>query len=472
MTIEEILAASHGHLCSGDISVKVRGISTDTRTLKPGEVFLAINGRNYDGHSFITGAFEKGAVGVIVSSPPCSSERVLVSQGCAVIRVKDTSAALCSIAASHRDKFKFPVIAVTGSNGKTTTKEMLASILSCCFKTSKSQSSFNNEVGVPLSLLQVSMKHEICVLEIGMSAKGEILRLGRIVKPDIGIITNVGPSHLGNFKSMRGVAAAKGELLEVVKDTCILNADDDFFGLLKRKCRKGLVTFGMKKPADFRVTSLRELPSGGFVFEVNSEFEVRLPVPGIHNVSNAAAAIAAASCFNISREDICRGFKRFRLPRKRCEIKNLGTITIINDTYNANPASMKSAVELLAGWNRKKSGSVGSRGRKILVIADMLELGKWARQAHEQIGGFIAASNIDILLATGNYMKFTADAACKSGMKSVFFYKTKKGLIKKLLYELKAYDTMLVKGSRAMGMEEVADAVLSLPLSSGSFLRI
>lgn len=466
MTIEEILMASHGHLCSGNVNVRTRGISIDTRTLKPGEVFLAIKGRNYDGHSFITDAFKKGAAGVIVSRLPRSSGRILARSGCAVIRVKDTSAALCSIAVSHRDKFKLPIIAVTGSNGKTTTKEMLASILSCCFKTAKSPSSFNNELGVPLSLLRISVKHEICVLEIGMSAKGEILRLGRIVQPDIGVITNVGPSHLGNFKSMRDVADAKGELLEVVSDTCILNADDDFFGLLKRKCRAEPVTFGMKKPADFRVTSLRELPSGGFVFEINSEFEVRLPGPGIHNVSNAAAAIAAASCFDVSREDICRGLKKFHLPHKRCEIKKLGTITIINDTYNANPASMKYAVELLAGWNRKKAGSAGSKGRKILAAADMLELGKWARQAHEQMGGFIAASGIDILLTTGKDMKFTADAACKNGMKNVSFYKTKKGLIKKLLCGLKAYDTILVKGSRAMGMEEAADAVLSLPLSS------
>ncbi len=455
MTVEEILKACDGYLHSGNRRAKISRISTDTRAIKPGEIFLALRGEKYDGHSFIADAFKKKAAGVIVSSLPG-----VLSRESVVIRVEDTLSALQRIASHVRDKFAPTIIAITGSNGKTTTKEMLAAILSQQFVTLKSQASFNNEVGVPLSLLQIASEHQVCVLEIGMSAKGELRDLARIAKPDIGIVTNVGPAHLANFKSTDEIAQAKAELLDEVSGTCILNADDAYFRLLKERCRTKLTTFGIREDADFHADSIRELSSEGIVFRVNREFEIKLPVRGRHNVYNALASIAAASCLDIDAGALFRALEEFCLPAQRTEIKGYGSMTVINDTYNANPVSMKAAIELLTSPFGKESSRVaGAEGRKILVIGDMLELGEEAVESHEEIGRLVAQSDIDVLLATGALSKSTAEAAVQEGMKKVFFCKSKEELIKKLLSELRPCDTILVKGSRAMQMEKVVERI-------------
>lgn len=443
ITVNEILKACNGHLQSGDSGTKVAGISTDTRTIKEGEMFLAVKGQKYDGHSFIAEAFRKKAAGAIVSG--LAKE---LPKGKILILVRDTLSALQNIAGYYRDKFTLPVIAITGSNGKTTTKEMLAAILSQKLKTLRSQASFNNQIGVPLSLLQISSQDEVCILEIGMNRSGEVRHLAAIAKPDIGIITNTGSAHMGNLGSLREIAMAKAELLEKVSGTCILNADDQHYQILRRRCTRKTLTFGLKKEADFHADSI-VLLSSGLSFRVNGKFEVRLPVAGEHNVYNALASIATSSCFNIGEEYIRRGLKTFQLPPWRGEVRKCGTVQIINDAYNANPDSMKAAIELLAD----------KKGRKILVIADMLELGDEAGKCHGEIGAVIAHSDIDVLFTMGDFARISAQAALREGMKKVFACRTKQELIKKLLSELKPYDIMLVKGSREMRMEEVVQAL-------------
>ncbi len=454
MTVGEILKACNGRLLCGDPRIKVTGISIDTRTIKEGELFLAIKGKRYDGHSFVSGAFRKKAKGAIVSG---LAEKIPKDK--VIIRVKDTLSALQSIAGYYRSKFTLPVIAVTGSNGKTTTKEMLAAILSQKFKTLKSQASFNNAIGVPLSLLRICSDHEVCILEIGMNRKGEIRHLAGIARPDIGIITNTGSAHIGNFGSLREIAMAKAELLDEVNRMCILNADDKHFEILKEKCRGEIITFGVKKKADFRADSIILLPSG-LSFRLNGKFEVKLPVVGYYNVYNALAGIAASSCFNIDGEDISCGLKNFQSLSYRGEVRKCRTIEIINDTYNANPDSMKAAIKLLADKSRHCAQGLGKKWRKVLVIADMLELGKEAEKCHQEMGRLIAHSGIDVLFTMGDFARISAQAAKESGMKKVFSCRRKQELVKKLLSELKPYDIMLIKGSRAMGMEEIVEKIV------------
>jgi UDP-N-acetylmuramoyl-tripeptide--D-alanyl-D-alanine ligase len=460
MTVEEILKACNGRLYSGNSGAKIAGISTDTRTIKRGQIFLAIKGKRYNGHAFAAGALKKKAAGIIVSglSRPVREE---LSDEKVVIRVKDTLSALLDIAGFHRGRFGIPVVAITGSNGKTTTKEMLACILSRRLETLKSEASFNNEVGVPLSLLRITSRHEICVLEIGMSAQGEIRNLARVAKPDVGVITNIGPAHLQNFGSLAKIAGAKAELLEALDGVCVLNADDEYFGMLRKRCKAKLITFSIEKAADFRADSLRYLPSGEVTFKINRKLEVRLCAGcGRHNVYNALAAAAAASCFGVGGKEIRRALADFRLPPQRSKVREYGTITVINDTYNANPASMRAAIELLKGFPQKGCGErAGKRGRRIAAIGDMLELGNRARESHEQIGRFAARSGIHILFAVGNFSKVTVEAAKREGMEKAFSCKTRGELIKKLLSEAEPCDTILVKGSRAMRMEEVVEAV-------------
>ncbi len=455
MSVGEILKACEGRLVSGNPETKLAGLSTDTRTIKEGDMFLAIVGKKYDGHSFIMEAFKKKAAGAIIS---CSVKKIPKDRE--LICVRDTLRALQRIAGHYRDKFTLPVIAVTGSNGKTTTKEMLASILSQKFETLRSQASFNNEVGVPLSLLQISSQHEVCILEIGMNKRGEIRHLAGIAKPDIGVITNIGSAHIANFGTLRQIAMAKAELLGKVSGTCVLNADDKHYQVLRRRCSGKVLTFGLRKEADFRADSI-VLSASALSFRLNGKFEVRLPVTGQHNVYNALASIAASSSFDIAAGNICRGLKSLHLPPWRGEIRKCGTTEIINDTYNANPDSMRAAISLLAI----------REGRKILVIADMLELGEEAEKCHEDLGRFIAQSGIDALFSCGDLARISAQAAVKEGMKEVFPSRTKHELVKKLLSELKPYDIILIKGSRAMGMEEVAKNVISsLSVSTRVFL--
>jgi UDP-N-acetylmuramoyl-tripeptide--D-alanyl-D-alanine ligase len=430
-TLDEILKATQGqtrHQGIGQIIFK--GISTDTRTIERGDLFVALVGERFDGHNFIEEASRKGAKGTIISnnqSPitkqiPIRHRRAKFQ----IIKVKDTLKALQGLAQYHRDRFKIPVVGVTGSCGKTTTKDMIASILSQRGLTLKNEENYNNEIGVPLTLLKLTKKHKFAVIEMAMQRRGELAQLAKIARPTIAVITNIGEAHLEFLKTKRNVARAKAEILRGVK-YAVLNADDEYFEHLSAQARKSVSAqvkhFGIIARASVSPKDLKG---------------IKLPVPGTHNIENALAAIAVAKILKIPRRLIKKGLEKFRASSRRSQIIDLPNgIRIINDCYNANPSSMKAALELLAE----------QKGRKIAVLGEMLELGKATKKAHRKIVALSKNLGIDQLFTFGG-------AWGKSSG-------TKEEIIKKLKKTLGGGDVVLIKGSRGTQMEQTVDALLS-----------
>jgi len=383
---------------------KITGISTDSRSIKPGELFIPLKGKNFNGRRFI--------------------KKVPLA-----LKVKDGLNALQKLAAYHRGKFKLPIIGVTGSVGKTTTKDMLASILSQEMSILKNEENLNNEIGVPLTLLRLNKKHKAAVIEMAMRRLGEIEELARIVRPHVAIITNIGEAHLKFLKSKRNVAKAKAEIFTYLKkgDFAIINQDDEFFEHLRRQGKgKGIrvITFGILEKADVTPKDLAG---------------IKLPVPGEHMISNALAAIAAAKALRIRRSSIKAGLEKFKPSSKRMEviIRPDGT-KILNDTYNANPQSMAAALKVLAHLP----------GRKIAVLGDMLELGSISKAAHHRIVKLSHDLKIDKLFTLGRL--WPKSSAPENDQKT---------LKKKLKKFIRPRDIILVKGSRGLKMENLVAGI-------------
>lgn len=388
-------------LLRGPKLLPFKGISTDTRTIKPGELFIPLRGKNFDGRKFIPAAIKKGA---------------------AALDTKDGLKILRQLAAYHRGKFNLPIIGITGSCGKTTTKDMLASILSQKFLTLKNEGNFNNEIGVPLTLLKLTKKHKAAVIEMGMQKEGEIEALAKIARPTIAIITNIGEAHLKYFKTKKNIAKTKAEIFKFLRpqDYAVINQEDEYFEYLKKGAGgRGarVVTFGLTKDL------------GG----------IKLPIPGEHNIYNALAAIAAAKILGISKAHIKKGLENFSPSGKRMEIiKSSKKVTILNDTYNANPQSMAAALKTLAGM----------RGRKIAVLGEMLELGIKSKEAHKKIIALARDLKIDKIYTFGKLWPESSSP-----------YKEKKSLKKNLRKFIRPRDIILAKGSRGTKMEEVVEAL-------------
>ena len=408
--LQEILKATKGSRISGRESRVFKNISTDTRAIKPGDLFVPIKGPNYDGHDFIPEAIKKGG---------------------AVLEVKDGLKALQDLAAYHRSKFEFPVIGVTGSVGKTTTKDMLASILSQERKTLKNEENYNNEIGVPLSLLKLTGKHKAAVIEMAMQRLGEIAELARIAQPTISVVTNIGEAHLEFLKSKENVAKAKAEIFKYLKedDYAVINQDDEYFEHLISNVRcpmSNVMTFGILEKADVTPKDLAG---------------IKLPVPGEHNIYNALTAIAVAKILKIKRSSIKHGLESFKPSSRRMEIIDRPDgVRIINDTYNANPQSMAAGLRVLAAQS----------GRKIAVLGDMYELGSIARSAHRRIGKLAKNLGTDILISIGKISK---------EMKADFHFSSNQSAVKKLKKIIHPGDTILAKASRGMHLEEVVEAI-------------
>lgn len=395
-----------------------KNISIDTRTIQPGDLFIPIQGPKYDGRDFIPEARRKGAT---------------------VLDVKEGLKTLQDLAAQHRSKFKIPVIGVTGSCGKTTTKDMIASILSQEFPTLKNEENFNNEIGVPLTLLKLTKRHKAAVIEIAMQRLGEIEELAKIVRPTVAVVTNIGEAHLEFLKTKKNVARAKAEIFRFLRkeDYAVINQDDEYFEHLKSRVaghRSRVITFGILEKADVTPKDLDG---------------IRLPIPGEHNIYNALAAIAVAKILKIKRSSIKKGLEKFRPSSRRMEIINRSDgVKIINDTYNANPQSMKAALKVLSHLSPVVSRPSSFIPRRIAVLGDMLELGRRAKSAHQRILRFARDSKIDKVFTYGNLWPKSAAA-----------WKNKKSLIKNLKKIIRPRDIILVKGSRGMKMEEVVDAL-------------
>jgi len=444
LNIGEILKATGGRLLSGNRRCRIPGISIDSRTIKKGELFLAIKGRRFDGHYFIRDVFKKGACGAVVGNN--LQEPSLVKEG-RIIKVKDSLKALGDIAAYHRKRFDIPVIGITGSNGKTTVKEMVWHILSAKENVLKNRGTRNNLVGLSLTLLGLRKDHSAAVLEMGANHLGEIERLTEILKPTIGLINNIGPSHLEFLKDESGVLKVKSEMVHGLrkKDLLFLNGDDPMLERVEPRCKK--IRFGLKKHNDFRATDIKS--NGRISFKVNSISPLAINLPGMHNLYNALAAVAVTSYIGIDIFAVRDRLLDFRLPDMRMELKKVKGIEFINDAYNSNPLSLKCAIQTLSDFKRD--------GKKILVSGDMLELGPKGRFFHSLIGRAVAESSVDTLITVGRLSRYTAEAAGSAGMKKENLWPCSDAeeattILRRIA---KPGDTVLIKGSRAMAMEEI-----------------
>ena len=451
ITAKDVVAACGGELVAGDMDARITGVSTDTRTLAPGDLFVALTGENSDGHKFLADALAKGAVGVVVS-------RKVESQ-CLTIRVADTLLALGDLAAFYRSKFDPVVVGVTGSVGKTTTKEMIAAVAAAKGPVLKNEGNFNNEIGLPMTLLNLAPRHKTAVVEMAMRGAGQIDYLARIAKPKIGVITNIHMVHIELLGTMDAIADAKGEMLDHLPadGTAVLNADDAYFEYLSRRANCRVVSFGESVGAAVRAVSSGIDSKGCCHFEVKTpsgSFDVHIPVPGEHNIKDALAAIAVGEELGIDHEAIRAALAAFKAPEKRSNvIPSRRGYVVIDDTYNAGPASVKSAVKTL---------TMMEGDRKIAVLGDMLELGEHAIEAHLEIGRAVKECGIDLLFAVGELAKLITRGAIDAGMPiaAVSEFEDSAQAAKEVPSKVRERDVVLVKGSRAMKMERIVEGLL------------
>lgn len=443
MSLTQAAAAVKGNLAGPD--VKFHAVTTDSRKAAAGDLFIALKGERFDGHEFVQQCFDQGAVAAMV-------QHQVEAQG-SLLLVGDTRLALGELAAAWRDKFDIPLAAVTGSNGKTTVKEMLAAILRNVAGANgvlATEGNLNNDIGLPLTLLKLRQQHHYAIAEMGMNHAGEISYLARIAKPTVALINNAMPAHLEGLGSIEAVAQAKGEIFEglATDGTAVINADDTHAALWKQLARPHRqMTFGLQHTADVSADYL--LRADGSELQLNTpqgNARVKLVVAGLHNVRNALAAAAAALGMGVQLPAIAAGLESFggikgRLQRKpgKCGA------TVIDDTYNANPASVHAAIEVLAGLP----------GKKILVLGDMGELGMHAAELHAEIGCKAKSAGIDLLFALGKLSCLVAETFGPGAS----HYETAEKLVAELDPQLTAQTTVLVKGSRFMRMEQVVEAI-------------
>lgn len=450
LSLKQIAAATGGQLRGFDCQVRL--LSTDSRRIEEGSAYLALCGDRFDGHDFVADAAAKGAVAAIVSRP--------VGQDLPQIQVEDSLLALGQIAAMNREAFTGPVLALTGSCGKTSCKEMLASILRCSHRVLATEGNLNNEIGVPMTLLNIGAEHDVAIVEMGAAKAGDIAYLCEFARPDVALITNAAPAHLEGFGSLQAVADTKGEIYQSLQKsgTAIINADDAFAGQWRSRtaAQRVLSVSRRNRDCDFFASDIH-LTKKGTRFTLHGpdiEAEITLPVLGAAMVSNALLAAAAAWAVGASAEDITGGLASVRAVEGRLYLHSLPELNLIDDSYNANPASVTAAIDVLSGFS----------GRQILVLGDMAELGGQAELLHADIGSYAAQQGIDLVLTCGSLSEFSAKAAGSIAR----HFPDKDTLIGELRNQLLPGDSVLVKGSRSAGMEEVVRAVANTQMTGGN----
>jgi UDP-N-acetylmuramoyl-tripeptide--D-alanyl-D-alanine ligase len=438
--LHAIAEAAGGELVGRNRSVT--GITTDTRHIGEGQVFVALVGERFDGHDFVAQACQQGAVAVVVSKP--------VECACARIVVEETRIALGLIAQTWRKQFAIPVIAVTGSNGKTTVKEMLSAIMSGCHHTLSTQGNLNNDIGVPLTLLRLRAQHRCAVIEMGANHTQEIEYLTRLAMPTVALVNNAGAAHLEGFGSLQGVAQAKGEIYSGLREggTAIINADDRFTSLWQDLCAdKKVLRFALDNKAE--VTASWQMSDSGSQIELHTpqgSTQITLSLPGRHNVMNALAASTAALAAGATLEEIRAGLQSMHSVVGRLQIKaGKAGSRIIDDTYNANPASLRVALDVLQDFD----------GRHYLALGDMGELGEDAEQLHREAGQAARDSGIDRLYTVGKLARFAASSFGHAAQS----YEDQPSMISALSDDLNMDVTLLIKGSRLAHMENVVQAL-------------
>jgi UDP-N-acetylmuramoyl-tripeptide--D-alanyl-D-alanine ligase len=452
-TVQDVVRGTQGALVGGDLGVPVAGVSIDSRTLRVGEAFFAIRGHRLDGHHFLSDAVARGASCLVVDRLP---EELPASVS--TVLVDDTTRALGRLAAHHRARFALPVAAVTGSNGKTTTKEMMASVLGALGPVLKPESSFNNQWGLPLTLLRLGPEHRAVALELGANQPGEIAALARISRPSVGIVTVVAAAHTEFFGSLDGVQAEKSALVRAIPPdgAVVLNADDPRVLAMRELAACRVLTVSAARPADVRAVGVADETADGlgFVLEIaGARRPIRMAFAGRHNVTNALAAAGVGWAVGLDLDRIASGLEAARPAKGRCVWRRAGQLRVLDDTYNANPTSVAAALRTLAA-------GAGGR-RRIVVLGDMLELGEIAEPAHREAGRAVAASGAAEFIAMGPHGGAAVESARAAGLSESHHTTTFEDTVALRLKRLGPGDAVLVKGSRGMRMERVVDALIA-----------
>lgn len=456
MTLKELLDATGGRQLGEPLPADTifTSVETDSRAVRPGALFVALRGERTDGHRYITSALESGAVACLTMEEP---EELL--PGKAYVLVEDTMAAIGRAAHAYLRRFPIPIIGITGSVGKTTTKDMVASVLSQHYRVLKTEGNFNNELGLPLTLFRLTAQDQICVLEMGMNHFGEIDYLTQIARPDVAVITNIGDAHIENLGSRGGILRAKSEIFRYMEpgSLAVLNGDDPLLRTLEGAIGPDVVFFGEDHEPPYAATSVHQLGAKGLACTIctpKDTFDVTVPALGAHMIYPVLTACAIGERFGLTTEELIAGIRAFVPTKMRMNIIHQGMLTILDDSYNANPQSMRAALEVLA-----HSGGT----RRVAILGDMFELGALGPELHRSVGEFAGqVGGIDALLAIGDLAWNIYDAASQSDVPDVFYAKDKEEALPLLPSLVQPGGVVLVKASRGMAFEELTRALQRL----------
>jgi UDP-N-acetylmuramoyl-tripeptide--D-alanyl-D-alanine ligase len=448
LTLDQIANLAGASLASGDAGVVITKLSTDSRTIKPGELFVALHGENFEGHDFVEAAAKAGATGALVDLNWMGN----VPNGFALLRAPDTLQAYQAVAANYRRSLPLKVLAITGSNGKTSTKDFAASVLARKFRVTKTEGNFNNHVGLPRTILEATSEDEVGVWEIGMNHPGEIAALSKIAAPDAAIITNIGVAHIEFMGSREAIAAEKGALAEAIAPhgTVVLNTDDPFSEAIAARTRAKVI-FAGTTGGTVRAIEIRQSAEGSefTIVEGAHRCRAQLPVAGSHMVQNALLAVAAGRAFGLSIEECAAGLAAAPLTKARLQIKEIGGVQFLDDSYNANPDSMKAALRTLVELN--------TDGKRIAVLGEMRELGAESEHAHREVGETAATLGVNQLITIGDVAELIAEGARSAGLDKVSSTRSTTEAATLLGEIAEPGDLVLIKGSRAARTEEVID---------------
>ena len=459
LKVKDILEVTNGKLISGNMEYECENFSKDTRIINKGDIYIGIKGENFDGSLFWKEALDNGAEGVIIENIEITDNEKNTYKNKIIIIVENVLEALYKIAEAKRNLYNIPVIAVTGSVGKTSTKDIVANVVSQKYKTLKTIGNNNNNIGLPFTLLRLK-DEEAAVLEMGMNHFGEISLLSKIAKPDICVITNIGTSHIGNLGSRENILKAKLEILEGAKNpTIVLNNDNDLLHnwYLENNQEYNIKTFGIRNQSDYNAENIELFSSqSSYTCKLNEEnININVPVGGEHFILNSLCATAVGSTLGIEAEEIKNGIESFELTNKRMDITELENgIKIINDAYNASYESMKASLKVLSEYKEN---------RKIAVLGDMFELGDFSKELHEKVGEEVIKNNIDILICTGENARFIVKKAKeRMNSKDIYYVDTKDKIEDLIKEKAENGDVILFKASNGMKFYELAERMINL----------
>jgi UDP-N-acetylmuramoyl-tripeptide--D-alanyl-D-alanine ligase len=449
-TLETLARWSRGEVVAGDPAATVTTICTDSRTMKAGDLFLALHGEKFDGHSFVLEAARRGALGAVIDQPIEG-----LPQDFCVLRVQNTLYALQRIAGEYRKSLSLQVVCITGSNGKTSTKDLISAVLRERFQITRTEGNLNNHIGLPLTILKARASDQIGVFEIGMNHPGEIAPLAALARPDVAVVTNIGVAHIEHMGSRDAIALEKGALVEALapSGTVVLNSDDEYSHSIASKTKADAIFCGLSEEAGLRATDLSQ-DFSGMKFQLHAfgkTVSAQLPVPGVHMVRNALLAVGVGHSFGMSLEEAAAGLANLQLTKGRLEQKVVRGIQLLDDTYNANPDSMKAALLTLS--------QMSTNGRRIAVLGRMGELGVESEHGHRSVGQTASDLGLDCVVTVGDEAALIADEAWRGGVATVVKAKDQDEAVKALRDYARAGDLILVKGSRSSRMERIVEGL-------------